>query len=91
VQAEAVAADLLKGYSRVEPGKRTLVDTRRQVESGWRSLAISLAESGYQDLARDAQRFVDRMELPRTEKELIAGEILERTWEWREKDRVATR
>src|SRR5437762_1770342 len=38
-QAEAVAAELLKGSIRVEAGKRKLVETRRAVEDGWRSVA----------------------------------------------------
>src|SRR5580658_1464662 len=38
-QAEAVAAELLKGNNRLEPGNRALVETRRQVENGWRSVA----------------------------------------------------
>lgn len=51
-QAEAVAPELLKGNSRVEPGKRALVETRRQVERGWRTLADNLAKDGHTDLAR---------------------------------------
>jgi Relaxase/Mobilisation nuclease domain len=77
-QAETVAADLRRGTSRVDPGKRMLVETRRQVESGWRNLAINLAEDGHRDLARDVQRFVDRMPSTRTEKELIAARLFER-------------
>jgi hypothetical protein len=77
-QAETVAADLHRGTSRVDPGKRTLVETRRQVESGWRNLAINLAEDGHRDFARDVQRFVERMPSPRTEKELIAARLFER-------------
>jgi hypothetical protein len=78
-QAEAVAAELLKADSLVEPGKRTLVETRRIIESGWRALAGNLAKVGHQDLARDVQLFVERMPPPRTEKELIAARLLERT------------
>jgi hypothetical protein len=71
-QAEAVAAELLTGNNRVEPGRRTLVETRRQVESGWRSVASLLAKDGHHELAHDVQRFVDRMPPPKTEKEQIA-------------------
>jgi hypothetical protein len=78
-QAEAVAAELLKGNVHVEPSKRTLVETRRQIESGWRTLAENLAKDGYQGLARDVQLFVERMPPPQTEKELIAARLLERT------------
>jgi hypothetical protein len=78
-QAEAIAAQLLKGDVRAETGKRTLVETRRQVESGWHALADSLANDGHQDLARDVQLFVEQMPPPRTEKELITARLLERT------------
>lgn len=75
-QAEEVAAELLKGNVYVEPNKRTLLGTRRQVESGWRNLAINLAKNGHQHLARDVQRFVDRMPPARTEREFVAAELL---------------
>jgi hypothetical protein len=71
-QAEAVAADLQKTNSHVEAGKGTLVETRRMVESGWRTLADNLAKDGHQNLARDVQLFVEQMPPPRTEKELTA-------------------
>jgi hypothetical protein len=74
-QAEAVAAELLKGSLPVEPGKRTLVETRRRVESGWRTLAENLSGNGNRDLARDVERFVDRLRPPRTERELLADEL----------------
>jgi hypothetical protein len=77
-QAEAVAAELLKGNVRAEPGKRTLVETRRQVENGWRSVADKLTKDGRADLASDVRRFVDRMIPPRTERELIAGDLPQR-------------
>ena len=78
-QAEVVATELLKVVSYVEPGKHTLVKTRRIIESGWRTLADNLAKVGHRDLARDVQLFVERMPPPRTEKELIAARLLERT------------
>jgi hypothetical protein len=78
-RAETIAADLLRGTNSVEPGKRTLVETRRQVESGWQNLAINLAKDDHEGLAHDVQRFVNRMSQPRTEKELIAARLLERS------------
>jgi hypothetical protein len=77
-QAEAVAAELLKANVRAEPGKSRLVETRRQVENGWRSVADRLAKDGHADLARDVQRFVDRMSPARTDHELIADDLLQR-------------
>jgi hypothetical protein len=85
-QAEAVAAELLKGNIRVEPGKRTLAETRRHVESGWRSVASLLAKDAHHDLAGDVQRFVDRMPPVRTERELIAQELQQRIREPRIRD-----
>ena len=78
-QAEAVAAEMLKANSHVEPGKRTLAETRRMVERGWRTLADNLGKDGHHELARHVQLFVERMPPPRTEKELIAARLLERT------------
>jgi hypothetical protein len=75
-QAEAVTAELIKGNVRVEPGKRTLVETRRRVESGWLNLAISLANDGHKDLAHDVQRFVDHMPRTQTEREIITAKLL---------------
>jgi Relaxase/Mobilisation nuclease domain len=45
-QAEAVAAELRKGNVRSDIGKHKLAETRRQVESGWRSVANRLAKDG---------------------------------------------
>jgi type IV secretory pathway VirD2 relaxase len=75
-QAEAVAAELLKGDTRVEPSKRALVITRLQVENGWRSVASLLAKDGHHDLANDVRRFVERMQTVKTERELIADELM---------------
>jgi len=85
-QAEAVAAELLKGNTRVEPGKRTLIETRHQVETGWRSVANLLAKDGYRDLARDVERFVERMPAPKTDRELIAAGLMDRAREQRSRE-----
>jgi hypothetical protein len=77
-QAEAVAAELLRGNTRIERGKRTLVETRRQVEKGWHSVANLLAKDGHHDLAGEVRRFVDRMPPARTEREFVADELRQR-------------
>jgi hypothetical protein len=77
-QAEAVTARLLRTNGHVEPGKRTLVETRWKIESGWQAIADNLARVNNQDLARAVQLFVERMPPPRTEKELIAARMSER-------------
>ena len=74
-QTEAAVARLLKGDSRVEPGKRKLVETRRQVESGWRTLADNLAKADQHGLVNDIRRFVGSMPLPLSEREQISQEL----------------
>ena len=90
-QAEAVAAELLKGNIRVEPGKRKLVETRRVVEDGWRSVANVLAKEGRPDLASDVRRFVDRMVPPRTDRETVAYELRQRIRDPRVRDQHPAR
>jgi relaxase-like protein len=77
-QAEAVAADMLKGNVRVEPGKRTLLETREEVVRGWNTVAHHLARDGWPDLASDVRRFVSHMPAPRTQREEIAQEVRQR-------------
>jgi Relaxase/Mobilisation nuclease domain len=90
-QAEAVAAELLRGNNRAEFGKRTLVETRRKVENGWRSVASVLAKDGHHDLATDVRRFVDHMPAAKTEHERIADELRQRMREPRVRDQHPTR
>jgi hypothetical protein len=90
-QAEAVAAELLKGNVRAEPGKRKLAETRKAVENGWRSVASLLAKDGQYDIASDVQRFIERMPVPRTDRELIAHELHRRLREPRVRDRPHSR
>jgi len=90
-QAEAVAAELLKGSNRVEPRKRTLVETRRQVESSWRSVASLLAKDGHHDLASDVRRFVELMPPARTERAFIAYELQQRILASRVRDQHPVR
>lgn len=74
-QAETVAAELLRGNFRIEPTRRTLVETRQQIEGGWRSISHLLVQEGHYDLAKEVQRFVERMPVPRTDRELIAQSL----------------
>jgi hypothetical protein len=89
-QAETAAAELLKGNTRVEPGKRRLVETRRQVENGWRSVANLLSKDGHHDLANDVRRFVERMPPAKTEREQIAHELQQRVRDPRVRDLQST-
>jgi hypothetical protein len=87
----AVAAELLEGNVRTDPGKHKLVETRKAVEGGWRSVASLLEQNGHQGLARDVQLFVHRLPPALTEKEQISAQLLERTRMLRTRDRHPTR
>jgi hypothetical protein len=54
------------------------VETRRQVENGWRFVADLLSKDGHHDLANDVRRFVERMPPAKTEREQIAHELRQR-------------
>jgi hypothetical protein len=75
-RAEAVAAELLKGDLRLEPGKSKLVETRKEVERGWRAVSDILVSEGQPELAAQARHFMDRMSPPRSEREWLAAELL---------------
>jgi hypothetical protein len=74
-QAEAVASELLKGDIRVDPGKRQLVETRKQVVRGWSQAASVLEHGGQRGLADEIRQFVAAMDPPRAGRELIAVEL----------------
>lgn len=74
-QTEAVAAEILRGSLRVEPGKKTLIETRKEVMRGWHSVARSLVDAGQHELAEDVRRFVHGMPTARTEREWIAHHL----------------
>lgn len=58
-QAEAVADELLEGEMLAEPGKRKMLDTRKQVADGWRNVRDAVAKEGLADLAAEVGRFVE--------------------------------
>ncbi len=76
-QAEAVASELLQGNIRVEPGKRTLTDTRKHVEGGWRAVAAKLIEQGSHDVP-SIEPFVSEMPPPWVEREWVAHVLKQR-------------
>ena len=75
--AEAVASELLEGRLRVERGKSQLVETRRNIEHGWRTTIGLLRSQGQSELAAVVARFVDQMPTPATEKEIVATALVE--------------
>lgn len=78
-RVQMLATELSNGNIRVEPGKSKLVDTRKEVERGWQALTGILVRDRHDELANQVIRFVDQMPPPRTEKELLATELLERS------------
>jgi len=76
-QAEAVASELLKGNIRAEPGNRTLAETRKRVEGGWRAVAAKLTGQGCRDAA-NIERFLSEMPPPWAERDWIAHGLKQR-------------
>jgi hypothetical protein len=77
-RTESVAAELLKGGLRREPGKSKLTETRRQVERGWHAAGEILQAQGQTELAAQIQRFVNQAPPPLTEREVIANTLITR-------------
>lgn len=71
----AVAAELLKGEVRVESGKAKLLQTRREVERGWRAVSEKLASQAQRELATHVRRFVEEMPPAQTEKERLVADL----------------
>jgi len=77
-QADAVAAQLMKGGVAPEAGRQTLVETRRRVEAGWRGASDILNRQGDFELEAEVKRFISAMPPPRTQKEWMAEFIIAR-------------
>jgi hypothetical protein len=73
-----VAPEFLKGNLCIEPGKSTLMATRKEVERGWRATSDILLSQGQPELAAQVRRFANQMSPPQTEKERLAAELLDR-------------
>jgi len=75
-QAEAVASELLQGEIHVDRGKRTLVETRKQVMRGWVQVATALKQGGELMLADQVRSFAAGFSPPRTDREWVARELI---------------
>jgi hypothetical protein len=75
-RTDRVGAELLNSNLRVEPGKSKIIQTRNEVERGWRAVGDLLVIEGQPELAAQVRRFVAQMPPVQTEKELIADAIL---------------
>jgi len=78
MRVEAVAKELKAGDLTIETGKAKLLQTRRDVRCGWRAVSDILAIKGESELATQVRLFAEQMQLPRTEKELLAQSLLTR-------------
>jgi len=74
----SVAAEMRAGAIKGEPGKAKLLQTRAQVEGGWRAVGDMLSTAGRLELAAEIRQFVTNMPSVRTEKEILAAALLER-------------
>jgi hypothetical protein len=72
---EEVGREILSGRLRNEPGKETLIETRKAIERGWWQASEILAAQGQRELAKEVKQFVGRMPPPRTDREMIADEL----------------
>jgi hypothetical protein len=77
-RTEAIAAKLLTGQLRPQPGKARLVSTRTEVTQAWRAVSDALVEAGQESLARQVRHFMREMAPPLTEQESIAASLARR-------------
>jgi hypothetical protein len=76
-RAESVAAALHAGNMRVEPGRKRILDTRRDVIRHWLGVQESLRGESREGLANEVERFIAAMPPPRTEREWMALALTE--------------
>jgi len=89
-RADEATAYLAQRRLPVEPGKARMIETRRNVEQGWRAVARLLEDQSERPLAEKVSSFVEAMGLPLTEMEAMVERLLERT-KARERGMVLTR
>jgi hypothetical protein len=77
-RAESVARDLSHGGLKVEPGKRKLIETHEVVRRAWWTVSEILVRDRQPELAAQVRRFADEMPAPLTEREQLAGKLIER-------------
>jgi type IV secretory pathway VirD2 relaxase len=71
-RAYRVAKEILEGVLRSEPGKSKLLETRSEIERGWRAVSEILARQGQHVLGAQVRQFLDHMPPALTEKEWLA-------------------
>jgi DNA-binding transcriptional MerR regulator len=76
-RTEAVARDLSKAGRQVELGKAKLVETRDNIRRAWWNVSEILVRDQQAHLAVQVRRFAEHMPPPMTEREYLAGKLLE--------------
>ena len=76
-RASSVAGDLLKGRLRFESGRSKLLETRNEIDHGWRVVRKLLASSGHSQLAVAIKQFTAAMPPALTEREWLTCQIKE--------------
>ncbi len=77
-RVEGVARELFTGDWRIDPGKATLLKTRKEIDRGWRAVGEILDRQGESELAEGVRRFSNTMRPPLTEREQMAAIVIER-------------
>src|SRR6266480_1653549 len=85
-RVDGVAGDLLKGSLRIEPAKAKLLETRREVQRGWRAVSEILVAEGQSELAAQVRAFAAKMPPPRTDREAIAEALLKHVGQLRARE-----
>ena len=68
-----------------------LKQTRLDIMRGWLAVRDLLAADGNHQLAEQVSRFVRQMPPPRTDKQWLAAEVIERAQRTRERDKLLVR
>jgi type IV secretory pathway VirD2 relaxase len=75
-RTEAVARELNSGRARPELGQARLRKTRQEVERGWIAIVERIERAGRPDVAAQVRSFLDRMPPVRTDRQLMAEQLL---------------
>ena len=86
-----VAAELLRGTLRAEPGQPRLIRTRHEVRGGWQAVSETLARQGEGALAQEVRQYLASMPPPKTERAVLAEALMAHSSKTLERDRPATR
>jgi hypothetical protein len=76
-RAELVRRELASGDSQTDPGRASLLQTRKKVVGGWREIADALMEQNESPLALAVRRFVDAWSPVRTERDQIRDSLVQ--------------